>query len=302
MTRVSGAELSSSYNACKMSLQPVVIPPPHTPRRSPGRAPSVKEPAVVNIPPRGVTISLLLGGLATACWNLPASSQNFSGTCLSPSALTSFNYPLTHTAERLAKAQPIKVVAIGSSSTAGAGASSSTATYPSRLSIYLRERFPPNSINVLNRGVNGDEAANMVVRFERDVIDEHPDLVLWQIGTNVVLRNHPLDSQATLLRGGLRRLKAAGADVILINPQFAPKVLEKSAINMMIDLISNTAEMEQVNLFNRFAIMRYWQMQPGISFTDFLSADLLHMNDWSYDCVAKLLSIAIARTVAPNAK
>ena len=142
----------------------------------------------------------------------------------------------------------------------------------------------------------------MVVRFERDVIDEHPDLVLWQIGTNVVLRNHPLDTQATLLRGGLRSLKAAGADVILINPQFAPKVLEKSAINMMIDLISNTAEMEQVNLFNRFAIMRYWQMQPGISFTDFLSADLLHMNDWSYDCVAKLLSIAIARTVAPSAK
>jgi len=134
----------------------------------------------------------------------------------------------------------------------------------------------------------------MVVRFERDVIDEHPNLVLWQIGTNVVLRDHPLDSQAMLLHGGLKRLKAAGADVILINPQFAPKVLEKAAISMMIDLISNTAEMNQVNLFNRFAIMRYWHTQAGISFTDFLSADLLHMNDWSYNCVAKLLSRAIA--------
>ena len=61
-----------------------------------------------------------------------------------------------------------------------------------------------------------------------------------------------------------------------------------------------------MNLFNRFAIMRYWQMQAGISFTDFLSADLLHMNDWSYNCVAKLLSIAIADasldTLTPSAK
>ena len=239
-------------------------------------------------------IAFLLGGVAVVGWNLPASSQDVSRTCVSPTAFTSFNYPLAHIAERVTQAQPIKVVAIGSSSTAGAGASSSTAAYPSRLSIYLQEKFFRNSITVLNRGVNGDEAVNMVVRFERDVIDEHPNLVLWQIGTNVVLRDHPLDSQATLLHGGLKRLKAAGADVILINPQFAPKVLEKAAISMMIDLISNTAEMEQVNLFNRFAIMRYWQTQAGISFTDFLSADLLHMNDWSYNCVAKLLSIAIA--------
>ena len=241
-----------------------------------------------------VTISFLLGGLAVVWWNGSAISQIVSDTCVSPSAFTYLNYPLAQTADRVNKAQPIKVVAIGSSSTAGAGASSSTATYPSRLSMYLQERLPRNSITVLNRGVNGDEAVNMVVRFERDVIDEQPDLVLWQIGTNVVLRDHPLDSQAMLLHGGLRRLKAAGADVILINPQFAPKVLEKTAINMMIDLISNTAEREQVNLFNRFAIMRSWQIQAGISFTDFLSPDLLHMNDWSYNCVAKLLSRAIA--------
>ena len=166
-------------------------------------------------------------------------------TCVSPTAFTYFNYPLAHIAERVTKAQPIKVVAIGSSSTAGAGASSSTATYPSRLSIYLQERFPRNSITVLNRGVNGDEAVNMVVRFERDVIDEHPDLVLWQIGTNVVLRDHPLDSAGDAFARGVEKVKSCGADVILINPQFAPKVLEKTAINMMIDLISNTAEMDR---------------------------------------------------------
>ena len=173
----------------------------------------------------GRAIPLLLGGMI-AC-NLPSAALSFSGTCRSPSAFTHFEHILPRTAGRVTKAQPIKVVAVGSSSTAGAGASSAAATYPSRLSIYLQGRFPTNSITVLNRGVNGDEAINMVLRFEREVIDEHPDLVLWQVGTNIALRDHPLESQSALLSGGLSRLKAAEADVILINPQFAPKVLEK---------------------------------------------------------------------------
>ena len=159
---------------------------------------------------KGVTLSFLLGGLALVWWNLSASSQNVSDTCMTPSSVTYLNYPLAQIAERVTKAQPIKVVAIGSSSTAGAGASSSTATFPSRLSFYLQERFPRNPITVLNRGVNGDEAVNMVVRFERDVIDEHPDLVLWQIGTNVVLRDHPLDSAGDAFARGVEKVESCG--------------------------------------------------------------------------------------------
>ena len=133
----------------------------------------------------------------------------------------------------------------------------------------------------------------MMARFEKDVIGEHPDLVLWQLGTNAVLRDHPLQPPASLLHEGLGRLKGAGIDVVLIDPQFAPKVLAKSEINAMIDLIATAAKIENVNLFHRFAIMRYWHLVAGISFSAFLSSDLLHMNDWSYDCFAKLLSYSI---------
>jgi len=128
----------------------------------------------------------------------------------------------------------------------------------------------------------------MVARFERDVISEHPGLVLWQVGTNVVLRDHPLEPQASLLHEGLSQLKATGSDVILTDPQFAPKVLARSEITEMIDLIATTAKIEKVNLFHRFAVMRHWRLDAGVPFADFLSADQLHMNDWSYDCLAKL--------------
>jgi hypothetical protein len=40
--------------------------------------------------------------------------------------------------------------------------------------------------------------------------------------------------------------------------------------------------------------MRHWREVADIPFQAFLSPDELHMNDWSYACVAKLLAGAIA--------
>src|SRR6516225_1324517 len=86
-----------------------------------------------------------------------------SATCTARTELARFDRPLIHTMRRLAEGQPLTVVAIGSSSTAGAGASSPDATYPSRLAVELRARFPSREITVLNRGVNGEETNNMMV-------------------------------------------------------------------------------------------------------------------------------------------
>ena len=65
-------------------------------------------------------------------------------------------------------------------------------SYPSRLAVELKALFPRVAITVLNRGVSGETARDMLARFDRDVIAEKPDLVLWQVGTNSVLRDHPL--------------------------------------------------------------------------------------------------------------
>src|SRR5215472_6387478 len=77
--------------------------------------------------------------------------------CSAPAALMRLTQPLPRLALRLAKHQPVTIVAIGSSSTSGAGASSPAASYPSRLALELRARFPGDSITVINRGVNGEE-------------------------------------------------------------------------------------------------------------------------------------------------
>lgn len=209
-----------------------------------------------------------------------------------------FDRPLPRTARLLVSGEPIKIVALGSSSTFGAGASMSAASYPSRLAEELARYFPGHEIKVLNRGVNGDEAADMLARLDRAVIAERPDLVLWQVGTNSVLRDKAVLPHASLLHEGLARLKATGADVVLIDPQYAPKVIAKPNIDRMVSLIATTAKAENVSLFHRFDLMRRWYETEHLPFETFVSPDGLHMNDWSYACLAKALGMAIAEAAS----
>ncbi len=217
-----------------------------------------------------------------------------AAACVAPGDLVRLDHPLRRTARRLAAGQPISIVAIGSSSTAGAGATSPAMSYPSRLAVELKTLFPRASINVVNRGVSGETAKDMLARFSHEVIAEKPDVVVWQVGSNSVLRDQPLAPAGALIREGVRMLKDAGADVILMNPQYAPKVIAKHDAELMVDLISLAAKEANVDLFQRFAVMRYWRLTENIPFETFVSPDELHMNDWSYGCVAKLLAGAIA--------
>ena len=208
--------------------------------------------------------------------------------------LSHFSLPLRRTARRVASGKELTIVAVGSSSTAGAGASSPAANYPSRLAVELKQRFPALDINVINRGVNGEETPDMMARFETGVIAERPQLVLWQVGTNSVLRDHPLGPHFAQLHEGIDELKTTGADVVLIDPQYAPKVLTKTETAAMVDQIALTAKEENVDLFRRFAVMREWYEVQHLPFDVFVSPDGLHMNDWGYGCVAKLLAQGIA--------
>src|SRR5258708_16403632 len=96
----------------------------------------------------------------------------------------------------IAAGQPVTIMALGSSSTAGAGASTPAATYPARLEVELRGRFPGAAITVLNRGVNGEEARDMLARFDQAAADDKPHVVLWQGGTHPRCPDHPAGPRA----------------------------------------------------------------------------------------------------------
>jgi acyl-CoA thioesterase-1 len=225
---------------------------------------------------------------------LPLAARAETPNCDTPLNLIRLANPLPHFAQKLAAGSPITIVAIGSSSTAGAGASSPANSYPSQLALELNKRFPKNSITVLNRGVGGEEIAQMLARFDSAVVAAKPDLVLWQLGTNSVIRDHKLANNGAAIRDGINKIRATGADIVLIDPQFAPKVIVKAEAEHMVELIATTAKMEDIDLFRRFEVMKHWYKEDHMKFDTFVSRDGLHMNDWSYACFAKGLGLAIA--------
>ena len=128
-----------------------------------------------------------------------------SATCSVATDQARLDFPLSRMAPLLADGLPIKIVALGSSSTRGVGASTSAASYPSRLAEELVRRFPGHKFTILNRGVNGEDVGNMLARLDT-VIRDKPDLVLWQIGTNSVLDGKAVQPRCLSAAGKFTRV------------------------------------------------------------------------------------------------
>jgi hypothetical protein len=62
---------------------------------------------------------------------------------------------------------------------------------------------------------------------------------------------------------------------VLIDPQYAPRVIARPNADGMIKLLQETARFETVNLFRRFALMRHWHQVERLPFEAFLSPDEL---------------------------
>lgn len=218
--------------------------------------------------------------------------------CLPPKGGYQKMGSLPHVASKLIAGQPVTIIAFGSSSTQGYGSSSQEFTYPNRLAAQLRRHYPTADIVVLNRGKGGEDAAEMMRRLQTEVIDMKPDLVIWQVGTNAVLRNIDPAEIAHLVEDGVGRIQAAGSDVVLVDPQYSPRVNEKAEnAGKMIRLLSRVAELRKIGVFPRFEVMRDWHEKQSIPTEEFITPDGLHMNDWGYACFAQLLGDDIIKSV-----
>jgi acyl-CoA thioesterase-1 len=215
-------------------------------------------------------------------------------SCATSPALSAIGTALDRTAARIDQGKPLTIVAMGSSSTQGVGASSPAMSYPSRLEEELRDRFPALGIRVLNRGIGGQDVGEELGRLGRDVIAEHPDLVIWQVGTNAVLRRDDISADEQLIRRGVGLMKEAGIDIVLMDLQYAPRVLARPAWGEMERVIGEIAHHYRVGLFRRFEIMQEWDHKRQLAPAAMIGPDGLHMTDASYSCLASELAEALA--------
>jgi acyl-CoA thioesterase I len=193
--------------------------------------------------------------------------------------------------------QPMKIVAIGSSSTEGIVRNARNKVYPAALETALSRLWPEASVQVFNKGRGGETMAQTIMRFESDVIALKPSLVIWQLGVNDVLRYDGLEGRHEEIQSGLKVLTDKGIPVVLLDLQYAPMVIkDPDALPMqaLIDKAARTGPKGRVFHFQRFAAMKQLADRHRVSMTEMTERDDLHMTDAMHSCVGQLLAEMIA--------
>jgi lysophospholipase L1-like esterase len=186
----------------------------------------------------------------------------------------------------------IRVLAIGSSSTAGIGASSPQASYPARLEGELERMFSGDvEFEVINRGVSGEIASGAADRMRNTVAEVDPDLVIWQVGTNDALARVDVERFSTSLDETVRWLKSHNIDVVLVDPQYTAALARHDYYGSIVKAIEDVARKDRVPLVRRYEAMRYLAGEQKAR--GYLSTDQFHLNDLGYRCMAEHVARAI---------
>ena len=245
---------------------------------------------VLCVPATGVAQEMAVAGVRA--FVLPTAPPTLSPDCRSKRAVGDlFRRPLRTLSRAVRESRPVKVLAIGSSSTVGIGASSPSATYVAKLETTLEGTFKGLDFDVIGRGLSGEEAQGAADRMKKEVEQTTPDLVVWQVGTNDAIRHVSIDRFRECLRNTLAWLKEHRVDVVLIDPQYGETLTKDAYYEQVVGVIAEVAREARVLLVDRFEAMRELHRVHGDRF--YLTSDNLHMNDTGHRCMAEQLARSI---------
>ena len=214
-----------------------------------------------------------------------------SSACDVPAADIAAPASLPNFAAALKERKSARILAIGSSSTAGVGATSASATYPSQLEAILETALKGVDIQIVNRGVSGEVAEIAAERIPSEVAVNKPDLVLWQLGTNDALaRISPEEFEATV-RSAIRWLKENKIDIVLVGMQYTPRLARDANYSAIRGSLQRAASAENVLYVRRYDAMRF--ISQTHANLELLSRDNFHLNDLGYQCMAEHVAHAV---------
>ena len=200
---------------------------------------------------------------------------------------------LPHVARQIAIGAPLKIVAFGSSSTEGIGASSPANAYPARLQTDLRKKLHGIDVAVINRGIGGEHVDDMLARLDRDVIKAEPQLVIWQTGSNDPLRGVSVAHFRAVTVAAIRRIREAGIDVVLMEPQWCPKLESTPGASRFLDAVRSIGDELDVPVIRRADLMHGWVQEGKLTTKQLFASDGLHMADGGYALLAEAAAVSI---------
>ncbi|MFO1080264.1 MAG: SGNH/GDSL hydrolase family protein [Reyranellaceae bacterium] len=216
--------------------------------------------------------------------------------CRATPELLDLGTPLAAARKAIAERKQLRIIALGSSTTAGYGVSNPAFAYPAQLKMGLDKALPGIDVDVVNKGIGGQDVEEMVARMHADMADNPPALVVWQTGTNAAIRHMPIDKFEGWLRKGMKIGASFGADFVLMNLQYVPAVVAVEDKEAYEKTMAAVAREFHAGLFRRYDIMRAWY-QDGMPYAQFVQLDGLHLNDFGQKCIGKLLTKAILNSL-----
>jgi acyl-CoA thioesterase I len=227
---------------------------------------------------------------------IPTTPPQLSSDCRSQLvAGDKYRRPLRGLRRAVREARNPRVLAIGSSSTVGVGASQATNTYVAKLEVDLEQAFKGVDFDVFGSGIGGEIAEGQSARMKQTVDEIRPDLVLWQVGTNDALRHVDINAFKNCLRRTLAWLADNKFDVMMVDPQYSDKLVKDAFYEEVVAAIGEVAAEHKVLLVDRFEAMRQLSRERGDAF--YLASDQLHLNDAGHRCMAEQLARAIVAGV-----
>jgi hypothetical protein len=187
-------------------------------------------------------------------------------SCAVPDNLLFSDNNLNRVTTAVGKQHQLAVAVFGTGSSALAGANGPSLSYPARLEVNLNQRLSNVMVRVTTRTKAGQTADSMRRGMKDLLVDEKPNLVIWQTGTVDAIRRVDLDEFRAALEAGVDTLQTGGADVILMNMQYSPRTESMIAVGPYADQMRLVAQQRDIPLFDRFAIMRYWSDEGAFDF------------------------------------
>lgn len=195
------------------------------------------------------------------------------------------------TVEKLSSTKQLRILAIGSSSTWGVGASSLKRNYPSRLEAILEKVWKGVEIEVVNRGVGGEVAAQTAYRLLDEINLVQPDIVLWQVGTNDALHNVPLEAFEKTVRETIAEVRKRNIDIVLVGLQYTPKYARHEHYYRIRKALDDVATDEKLLYVRRYRAMEF--IANTKANLEMMASDNFHLNDLGYQCMAEHIAQAV---------
>lgn len=211
--------------------------------------------------------------------------------CAVPDSLIASDHELTHVKQQIKERRRLDISVLGTGSSTLPGPDGAQFAYPARLEEALKQRLPGTAVRVTTHIQPRQTTAEMVTGLQNILSEDKPSLVIWQAGTFDAMSGVEPDAFSASLVAGITAINAAGADVNLLDMQYSPRTASMLNVTAYADVMRWVAQEHGALLFDRLAIMRYWNEEG--TFDLYAATKKYDMARRVHNCIGKALAFQI---------